>query len=394
MKVFEFEIGYFQKIENLERLEFTIINLQTLGSSKKMSSVPIVSTALDELPAFCTSQMEENRQLFDLVLLHFEIIRIILLLQLTCVANLFAPNLIHFFYSVVDASRTWRRWLAIGKVLISTRVMKPSQISWKMFVWNFLAPEYDHFIWKDLWYWSIVQWQNQFLQWLLVKLVKLEITTDSLSMQSMRSLPRIAGKWEQLDDLAHKTLNSYLPLVLTKITEEYKQPTQKIDLLTVDLEDYFNFSGTIELQLFYDANAYGYSLRILNRGDRLLLTCPTSIVRRNCSADHRINCNCRHSTKILCNVDRGDRGDQSDSVLFKNLVFLQSLWEKIMQKAVPSNSVVSARGGLDVWVQSEIPWMNSMTEEFQTSTFVVSDILFTPEMHYYASTYLQFVGVE
>lgn len=260
-------------------------------------------------------------------------------------------------------------------------LMQSSQISWKIFLCHFLAPDLNAIDFKEPFY-REVEWQNQFLQWLISALTKLGIFTNA-------PLPRVAGKLEEVDNLVHKILNSHFPLALTKITEEYKVWPQKIDLLTTDPEDYFKFSGNIELRLSYNAEDHRYRLRLLNRGDRLLLTCPTSIMRKGCSFPnhHDEICGCEYSTEIFCSNEQCEQ----QSPLIKNLTFLRWLWKKISGQSVLELSI---EGKLGIYIKPEMLWKDSMTREFNIATFVVDDIIFTKQMDYHSFATLQFVGVE
>lgn len=339
------------------------------------------------LPSFCTSQMVENRQLVDGILLQVSMIRVVPLFQFIVVALFFSANLFGCFYTIVSVIQNWRKWLTIAKSLIRLGLMKPSQISSKMFWWHFFMPEFATLQWTRWEEWPyplLVKWQDRLFHYLLPK------------PDTANSLPRVAQEWEQLDNLVQKTLNSYLLSPLTEITEEYTKLPKKIDLQTTDLEDYFNFSGMIELRLFYDAKHDWLHLRILNRGDRLLLTCPTSIVRGSCDSanNHAAHCKCRYFTQILCDVDQ-----RNQELLHKNLTFLRSLWDKILLRTDLSknkDSILSETTSKKLYalVRPEIIWMNSMTKEFQTATFVVDDILFTSELRQETTMHLQFVGVE
>lgn len=344
-----------------------------------------LSAVLDQLPAFCTSQMAENRQLLNSIDLGLsKMIEFIALFQFVCAGLFVIVNVSWLVVLMGCVIQLWREWMTIAKILIKAELMRSSQISWKVFTCHFLAVQLGNFVGVDgEWFDEIVKWQIRFLKWLMIDAQSEEST------ESMRSLPRIAGEWEQADNLVYKTLNAHFPLALTKITEEYKVLSQKVDLLTTDLEDYFNSSCAIELRLFYDAENYRYHLRILNRGDRLLLTCPTSIVRRDCYHPNLHNdiCSCKYSTKIFCDDDQCKR----QPLLLKNLIFFRWLWEKINGRWI---SELSIEGKLDVCVKPEMHWKNSMSKEFNIATFVVDDILFTSQMNYCESGTLQFVGVE
>lgn len=361
-----------------------------------------MSTAL---PTFCTSQMVENRWPGEAFLAHLPLFRLSTLWIGFWGAVVFVFCLWDFFCSTVFVVKAWRKWLIVAKLLIEKKLARSSLTSWQTLLLHFVIPELSNRVWQNWQDWPfpfLVRVQNRVVGLLLSLLLKLNLLqpAEVTAEVSAGSLPRIAQEWEQLDELVNETLHTHLISPLIKITKEYEAPPHKIDLQTVDLEDYFNFSGTIDLRLVdgggYDDHRH---LRIFNRNDRLLVTIPTSVISKIC--DHTNDCSC---TTLWILKKQKLEPESMESVeptkfaklqLMKNFFFLDLLWNKLRSRK-PEEIRVPDYGHTRFFARTELemPWKNSMKDEFTIATFVVTDIVFSPTMREVKCAGLQFVGIE
>lgn len=376
---------------------------------------------IDSLPSFSNSNLVENNWFFDALLVHVDLFKLLLLWQTFLTVLVPAFILRDAFNVTVIRIHSWRKWRMIGQVLIEKKLVKLRQISWRVFVERFIVYELEDRAWTEFSNWPLPQ-LAKLQSWALRTFLPLPPSNSSndssypsntplTSTLIPTSLPRIAQEWEELDKLIDETLDPHLLDPLTKLVKAYEKPPHKIDLLTMDLEDYFNFSGTIELRFFHNGNNTNqFDLRIFNRDDPLLITCPTSIINGTCDhaywGGHLPNCSC--SSWLFIFGAQGNVGtENSPGVLTettklqleKNLNFLNGLWGKLQpsdQFATIENIAMPRIGynGLTARAEPEMKWMNSMQAEFTTATFVVTDLIFTLDMRQMSFPRLQFVGVE
>lgn len=313
--------------------------------------------------------------------------------------------LLEIFNALASRIQSWQKWRIVAKVLVEKKLMKPSQISWQLFLFNFLIHELEIRLWTTWLNWPYPQLSKLQSFILQTFLQSAPIKSYLTSTPMVPMLPRPACKWEKLEQSAIDHLDANLLPPLTSIIKEYEPlpPSRKINLLTTNLEDCFtcSSSGTIDLRLVYSAhpgNTCSSRLRIFYHDDPLLVTIPTAFINSEYDA-----------------IGMGNLFDSSDNLfilntqgalaaqLVKNLNFLNSLWEKLhTPPSSPTRKVEEIEAANYTYDPFKFPALtnpelrstNSMKEEFQTATFVVNDIILNSNMQQIPFARLLFVAVE